>query len=458
MEEMCVRFWGVVLGAVFCLASTAFAQPAVVATAEGQLGETPGAGDKVIGARFESIRGAPGDTLLGGLFVFGGAMPPPPEFAFLTDRIHEDPDALPINSTPALFANVFKLPPASARARNAAGDGDFVAFSFAIDGAMPQTMTVRIATYDETGSSLVQVPITEIPTFPDPFFNDTGVAVDNQGRVTVAYTEIVPPSAFDVKAQRLDAITGLPIGGEIPITGNGRGDVDIALLDPAGNRLIIPITDLNTVSIRGHILDTTGPTPVVLPEFPISTTPGLININPAVAADPATGKALVVWENFVDIPGDPVNIRGRRFDAMGNPLGNDFIVNTTTANAQGQPAVAFGPGGESAVVWAGDGTPGDELDVFTQVYDAMGNPIGGEIRVNTATDDIQDKPTVRFLPEPDAQGQPQFVVAWRDVDGTDIPRGTGTSYKCFSIGEDPTAIFADGFESGDTSSWSDDQP
>ncbi len=44
---------------------------------------------------------------------------------------------------------------------------------------------------------------------------------------------------------------------------------------------------------------------------------------------------------------NPVDVRARRFDAMGNPVGNDFVVNTTTAAAQGQPAAAFGPGGES---------------------------------------------------------------------------------------------------------------
>lgn len=65
---------------------------------------------------------------------------------------------------------------------------------------------------------------------------------------------------------------------------------------------------------------------------------------------------------------------------------------------------------------------------------------------------------MRFLPEPDAQGRPQFAVMWRDVSdpsGTGA-NGTGTSYRCFSIG--PEEIFSDGFESGDTSSWSGSVP
>ena len=129
-----------------------------------------------------------------------------------------------------------------------------------------------------------------------------------------------------------------------------------------------------------------------------------------------------------------------------------------------QPHVSFDPdSGASAIAWAGDASvQGDGLDVFLQVFDPGGNPIGGEIRANTTTAGFQDRPAVRFLPERDPQGRPQVAVVWRDVangDGTGA-NGTGTSYKCFAINgfEEPGPIFADGFESGDTSAWSDTVP
>ena len=435
------------------------AGPTVVPTAEGQIGENLASIDEVVGPRFESIRGNPGDVLLGGLFLAGGSPPPPPEFQFLTDQIHGTPNPLEVGAETVTVSSTFKTTPSSSRSRNSTDDGDFVAFSFAVDGSMPQTLMVRIATFDESGNSLVTVPIDNIPSFPDPVFADTGVAVDQDGTVTVVYSDL-PGMTPTVRAQQMNGSTGTLIGGLIDL---GPGlNADVALLDPLGNRLIIPSTDFST--IRGNILDVSGGTPTVLPSFDISTTAGVPNALPQVAADPATGSFTVVWENFVDIQGDPVNIRGRRFDAMGNPIGNDFIVNTTTANAQGQPGIAYGPDGLSAVVWAGDAadTQIDKLDVFLQVYDADGNPIGGETTVNTFTTDVQDRPSVRFLPEPDSQGRPQVAVVWRDVgnaDGTQ-PRGTGTSYRCFSIEGvvDAMPIFADGFESGDTSSWSDQTP
>lgn len=436
------------------------ALPTVVATAEGQIGETPGPTDKLFGSRFESIRGQAGDLIFGGIFVEGGAMPPPPEVAFITDRIHGTSGPSEVGATASLFMHVDKVAPASAWSRNAANDGDFVAFSFAVDGSMVATMTVRLATFDESGTQMIDVPIaTDVETFfvPDPTFAKTGVAVDNQGRATVTYTDF-NAGAPKVRAVRVNASTGAIIDPVFDVSNTPHGLPEVALLDPAGNRLIVASSDF--ADIRGNIVDFTGPSPVVGTEFPInSTVPALFDINPVVAADPATGNFTVAWEDVSGVAGNPVDIRARRFDADGNPIGADFVVNTTTADAQGQPAAAYGSGGESVIVRAGDAASPvtDVLDVFAQAYDASGNPIGGEVTVNTTLTDVQDRPAVRFLPEQDVQGRPQFAVVWRDVGDLDgsSPSGTGTSYKCFAIDPDlEVPIFEDGFETGDTSSWS----
>ncbi|MEM7051035.1 MAG: hypothetical protein AAF604_15300 [Acidobacteriota bacterium] len=447
----------------FVLAAVAGAGgPVVVPTAEGQIGEVPESGTSLGGFRVESIRGTFADVLFGGT-RFRPAMAP--EMAILNDVIHETADPQELDILPIELTTVAEVTPGSSRRRNAADDGDFVVFSFAVDGAMPQTLAVRIATYDESGQSLLSVPIIDnIPTapFPDVILAGTDVGIDDEGRVTVVYTDIPPGGFAEIRGQRIDGATGNVIDPSFLISPPGRADPSVALLDPAGNRLVVTATNLP--QIVGNIVDTAGPSPVVSPEFTISTTAASFgNLLPEVAADPEGGDFLVVWEHLDDAPGDPVNVRGRRFDADGNPIGGDFVVNTTTVNAQGQPAVAYGPDGLSAVVWAGDSSvQGDELDVYLQVYDADGNPIGGETRANTVTSGVQDRPGVNFPPQPDDQGRPQVLVTWRDVGTADggNPRGTGSTYRCFSIDglEDPTAIFADGFESGDTSSWSDSRP
>ncbi|MEM7357460.1 MAG: hypothetical protein AAF657_41990, partial [Acidobacteriota bacterium] len=309
--------------------------------------------------------------------------------------------------------------------------------------------------------------ISTFTMFLDPRFAKTGVAVDNQGRVTVAYTEFFG-GLPRVKAARADATTGTIIDPDFLVNDAIRGNPDVALLDPAGNRLIVVTEELTSgPGVRGNIIDFSGGSPVVLPEFVINTTVSDFgDLNPAVAADPATGNFTVVWDAVTGLQGDPIDVRGRRFDAMGNPIGNDFQINTTDGDTQAQPTVAYGNFDNlSAVAWAADSTMPmgtDDLDVFLQIYDADGNPIDGEIKVNTFSTNTQDRPAVRFLPERDALGRPQVVVTWRDTGnaaGTS-PRGTGVSYRCFSINgfEEAQPIFADGFESGDTTSWSDEQP
>ncbi len=433
------------------LASPLAAGPTVVPTSEGQLGMMPSAGDAVIGPNFVGLSNS--RSILGrldrdaaGNFTIN----------FFLDDLHTGPSPVQIDAFTAIYNDVLdRAPTGSTRTSTVNGD-EIAGFSFSSDGSSPSTMKVTMPIYDENGTVLTTVTIDDIPTFPDPSINDTGVAVDNQGRVTVAYTEL-PGGVARVRGQRFDA-AGVPIGGAFTISPDGHAATDVALLDPAGNRLLVPFSRFD--AIRGSIVDTSGPTPVVGPSIPISTTPATFaNLAPIVASAVELGRSIVVWENLSGLQGNPVDIYARRFDAMGNPVGDDFRVNTTTADAQGQPAAAMDPSGATAVVWAGDPlVPGQELDVFLQVYGPDGQPIGPETVVNTGVAGIQDRPAVMFLPEPDAQGRPQFVVAWRDVAAADgsTPNGTGTSYKCFSIDgiDDPTEIFADGFESGDTSSWS----
>ena len=366
-------------------------------------------------------------------------------------------------------------------------EDDFVALAFARDGSSSGTMTVEIAAYDfQNELKILDLELVDIATLPvpDELFNKTDVAVDDQGRITVVFTEVPSGAPAKIRAQRVDA--GLGTLGDLFDVNLDAADAEVALLDPFGNRLVVPSIPTNSGAadfgkIQANFVDLSGPTPVVEPEFTVSTTPAPFpNIRPAVAADPVTGAFTVSWDFVTGASGDPSDIRARRYDDEGLPLGDDFVVNVKPIladdNSQGQSDVAYGPGGLSVIVWAADGATGDpDLDVFARVFLPDGSPIvdpsfpllAGQFRVNTGNtpggplSDRQDRPKVRFLPEPDATGRPQFAVVWRDVgdgDGSD-PNGTGTTTRCFSIdGLEDVPIFEDGFESGDTSSWSASTP
>ncbi len=467
------------------------AQPAVFATGEGQIGRTPPAPseDRVHAPDFApvTIPGLPlfeGDLALGRIFQDGGLLPDPPALTVVEDRLHSGIFAAILrDSVAGSFAVVDKVAPS---VEPWLSESDVVVGSFARDGTTSGTMKVELKTYDLGDGTIVAVLELEVPfDVPLPFeeLSGTDTAVDEQNRATTVFTEVSGMVAPKVKAQTWDAeLSDLTDLFDVNTSGI---DPDVALLDPKGDRLVVSSVSLGSPpAIQGNFVDVDDlGLGVSGPDFGISTTvpPAMAggNLRPAVAADPVTGRFTVCWDHVTGVSGNPADIRARAYDPEGIPEGDDFQVNVPPLigddGAQGQCDVAYGPGGLRVIVWATDGATGDpDLDIRGRAYLPDGSPITGgnlltlgQFAVNTGStpggplSDRQDWPRARFLPEPDASGRPQFAVVWRDVgegDGSD-PNGTGTTARCFSIdGLEDVPIFEDGFESGDTSSWSASTP
>lgn len=164
-----------------------------------------------------------------------------------------------------------------------------------------------------------------------------------------------------------------------------------------------------------------------------------------VAARDTTGNFVVVWESFSY---DPLNvnradIRARRLDADGFPLGDEFLVNTITTGAQQYPAVAADGEGGFLVVWQSFGSSGSDTSGFSiqgRRYGPDGLPLGGEFQVNTYTTGNQTAPGVAV----DDAGN--FLVVW-ECDASDGD-AEGIRARLFR------PVFLDGFESGGTDRWS----
>jgi hypothetical protein len=190
----------------------------------------------------------------------------------------------------------------------------------------------------------------------------------------------------------------------------------------------------------------------------------------------------------------PSDLRGRRFDADGGPLGAEFVIdpgagspksksvgitpdggfavawersfedvwaraydaaggagdlmrlNSYTTNTQGAPALAMSDDGSFVVVWEsryqeGEGRSG----IFGQAFDPAANPVGSEFHVNAYTTGIQSRPSVANGPDD------SFVVVWGSTEFQGAGRN-GTFARRFATPSD--LVFADGFESGDLSVWS----
>lgn len=127
------------------------------------------------------------------------------------------------------------------------------------------------------------------------------------------------------------------------------------------------------------------------------------------------GRFLVVWEAR---NGDDFDIYGRNFTADGGPAGDEFRINTHTAEHQRTPRICAAADGRAVVVWSSFGQDGDGEGIFGRRIDSDGMPIDSEFTVNTETAGNQSDPAIACT----AAGE--HLVAWKyrraDNSGTGI--------------------------------------
>ena len=145
------------------------------------------------------------------------------------------------------------------------------------------------------------------------------------------------------------------------------------------------------------------PTIPVGPELELHTAATSI-ANPEAAVD-ANRAAVVVWDEG---PTNDRDVYGQLLDPEGGPIGDEFLVQATLGGSHAQPEVARAPSGEFVVVWQGYGDSNPEI--LARRYTSAGNPIGFPFQVNSAATPPPVEPSVAMSDDG------AFVVAWgRDV-------------------------------------------
>jgi hypothetical protein len=199
---------------------------------------------------------------------------------------------------------------------------------------------------------------------------------------------------------RCAAAHAQPLGNEFQVntytTGNQqRASVAAA---PAGDFVVAwssngsPGSDPSGYSIQARRYDAQGA--AVGDQFQVNSSTAQTQTYPAVATD-AVGNFVVVWDS--NESGD--SIQGQRYDSAGTPLGTQFQVNTTISTFR--PAVSMAADGSFVAVWTGStfGAGSEGARVLGQRFAADGTRVGGEFQVNTLTTDNQWFPSVAVLPD-----------------------------------------------------------
>jgi Ca2+-binding RTX toxin-like protein len=170
--------------------------------------------------------------------------------------------------------------------------------------------------------------------------------------------------------------------------------------------------DADSGCIRGRLISSTG-NPIA-DDFVINTTYTALQSEPVVTSL-ANGNFVATWMS--KDPGDSSGscIRARIFTADGAALGNDFIINSSTTSTQTSPSLASSGNGFVAVWESDDGGEGpfQVTSIRARFFDAKGKPTDTDVIVNTTTQSFQKNPAVAALPDG------RYFVVWESEDGGD---------------------------------------
>ncbi|MBV9929733.1 MAG: cadherin domain-containing protein [Alphaproteobacteria bacterium] len=146
-------------------------------------------------------------------------------------------------------------------------------------------------------------------------------------------------------------------------------------------------------------------------EFSVNRATAQDQTAPSVATF-ADGSFVVVWgTNDPSQDGDSSAIKGQLFDAAGNKVGPEFLVNSNHAGSQFTASVAALSDGSFVVTWVTtDATQdGDGNAIKAQIYAHDGTPVGGEFLVNAGSPIGS-----QFTPNVAALTFGGFVISWDD--------------------------------------------
>jgi len=229
-------------------------------------------------------------------------------------------------------------------------------------------------------------------------------------------------SYYGIYAQRYDA-SGNTVGTEFQVntyTTYSQSDPSITALADGGFVITweSEYQDGSSYGIYAQRYDVNGNTQGS--EFQVNTYTSDSQSRPSITAL-TDGGFVVTWHGYGATDDSGYGIFAQRYDASGNTVGSEFRVNTYTTNHQASPSTTALTDGGFVVTWSSDGQDGSVSGIYAQRYDASGNNIGTEFQVNTYTSSEQFGQIITALVDGG------FVIAWQSSsqDVGDGQYGTG---------------------------------
>ena len=267
--------------------------------------------------------------------------------------------------------------------------------------------------FDSGGNPLEDPKMVNTTTEDDQQVPRVAVSSDGSFLVIFDSDELVPGGGFDrdvVRSQAYDA-NGDPVGVEHllssdPIPAALTLQADVAALrtaDGSAGGYAVAWKSLNSsgndtgTGIEACIVSSTG---VPSPQFQVPSDPDGTQDNPSIT-ELTDGGFLVTWT-------EGSQVWGRRFNSVGGPIGNDFVISTSFVAQKLSNDAAIGWDGRVAVVWADqeDNAGVNQREIYMRLFDPDLVPLGPDFRVNTVLTDDQSNPRLADL------GPKGFLVLW----------------------------------------------
>ena len=187
-----------------------------------------------------------------------------------------------------------------------------------------------------------------------------------------------------------------------------------------------PIAIAIALALAENPLAQATPGDFVSKRFPVTRTPDF-NDQPGVATD-AVGNAVIVWRRE-EKGGDGFVIFGQRYRAGGIRVGPEFPISSTIPGDYTAPAVAMDADGDFVVAFS------SYPDIRARRFDRFGRPLGDDFLIATPNTTNPKYPVI----DSDASGG--FIIAWDSVN--ESPKGFTfeVRVKRFSPEGNPIPLF-----------------
>jgi len=301
----------------------------------------------------------------------------------------------------------------------------------------------------------------QVNTYSTEYQFNPAVAMDADGDFVVVWQSrgsfYDDDWGYSIQGQRFDS-DGNPAGNQFQVNSYTSGDQEHPAVGMSADGDFVVVwdsdrsggTDSADLSIQGRIFSSAGAP--ITPQAQVNNYTNGNQFEPDVGVNDA-GQFVVVWSSLGSNgdDNDSYSIQRRVYSSTGAPIGLQTQVNTYTTGVQLSPAVGVDIEDNSVVVWRSsesDGNDSSSNSIQGRLYDPNGQSAGGQFQVNTYTTGGQSYPAVDF----DVEGR--FVVVWTSYESAgDDNSGRSIQGQRFAI-----PLFADGFESGDTTRWSSSVP